>query len=63
MRQTSDLPEFANAGRQNILLHVARMSGAAVQFEQPIPESKLPSFVWGLVFGAAAAVAVVAWGW
>lgn len=49
MRNASNLPEFTPAGRANILMHVARLSGGAY-IEPPIDASngaKLRAFLWG----------------
>lgn len=62
MRNTSELPEFTPAGRANILMSVARLSGGAY-IEPPIERSPMPAFVWGLVIGAGVAVAVAAMTW
>jgi len=59
MRDIDELPEFTPAGRANILMSVARLSGGAY-IEPPIDKPTLPVFVWGLVIGAAVSIPV-AW--
>lgn len=39
-------------GTMNVLIHVARLSGADY-IEQPIEKPWLGKFVWGLLIGAA----------
>ena len=60
MRNLDELPTFHPAGSANLLLHVARLSGASY-IEQAAPSRGLAlnSFVIGLAVGAMAAVAVM----
>lgn len=54
MQDLSDLPEFTPAGRANILMSIARLSGGAY-IEPPQDVSKsvaLKSFILGMIVAA-----------
>jgi hypothetical protein len=60
MRDIADLPPGSPAGTANVLLHVARLSGAQyIEQAQPPRGMALNSFMIGLTIGALAAVAVM----
>ncbi len=54
MTDTPDTHEYTQAGRLNLLIGVARLSGADYIAPQPVDRSTLPGFIWGLVIGAVA---------